>query len=77
MVDQRHPQIPPTVAGTTPAHPVTPGDSRPYADTDRFGATQVGEAFTKPILDAENKITDPEFGTQAPVGGTPDDPEIC
>jgi hypothetical protein len=55
-------------------HQATPGDSRPYADTNRFGKTQTGD--TKPIQKPQNLVSDPVWGIQAPVGGVPADPEI-
>jgi hypothetical protein len=60
--------------GEGPAHPTTPGDSQPYADTNRFGKTQTGD--TTPIKGPMNRITDPVWGVQAPTGGTPAAPEI-
>lgn len=65
-------------AGDASGHQSTPGDSQPYADTDRFGGPQRG--FTAPILTPENKVSDPVWGLQAPAGGqstnTPWTPEI-
>ena len=61
-------------AADSTAHRSTPGDSRPYADTDRFGKTQTGD--TMPIQKPQNLVSDPVWGVQAPVGGTPADPEV-
>lgn len=74
MTDQTWAQDPESGAGDAQGHPTTAGDSQPYADTDRFGKTQVGE--TRNIMPPGNRITDPVWGIQAPTGGTPADPEI-
>lgn len=59
----RDPEI---AASGTDAHPSTPGDSRPYADTNRLGSTV--KDHTSPIMAVQNKITDPDWGIQAPAG---------
>ena len=55
---------------------VTAGDSRPYADTDRFGSTQKGDVSQ--IMIPNNKVSDPVWGVNAPAGGinAPLAPEI-
>ena len=55
-------------AGDAKGHPVTRGDSQPYADTDRFGKTQTGD--TAPIMTPRNLVSDEPWGVNAPAGGT-------
>jgi hypothetical protein len=59
-----------------PGHQMTAGDSRPYADTDRFGKSQLGD--TKPIQSPQNKVSDPVWGVNDYAGGSnsPETPEI-
>lgn len=72
--EQTWAQDPESGAGDAQGHPTTPGDSRPYADTDRFGTTQKGE--THDISLPMNRVTDPVWGVQEPTGGVPEAPEI-
>ena len=51
----------------SPGHQETAGDSRPYADTDRFGKTQTGDATA--ILGPRNHITDDVWGVNDTAGG--------
>lgn len=48
----------------------TKGDSRPYADTDRFGRTQVGD--TTQIMLPQNKVSDSVWGVNGYAGGIKD-----
>lgn len=74
QIDQTWAQDAESGAGE-PGHP-TNGDSNsaPYADTDRFGKPLTGA--TAPIFAAQNLVSDPVWGVQAPVGGVPAAPEI-
>jgi hypothetical protein len=78
MVDQKPRGIAESGAADASGHQLTPGDARPYADTDRFGSTVTGD--TMPIMLPQNKQADPVWGVQAPAGGqstsTPWEPEI-
>lgn len=69
-------QDPESGAGDAQGHQLTAGDAQPYADTDRFGKTQTGDA--KPISGPMNLVSDPVWGIQAPTGGknAPDAPEV-
>lgn len=60
----------------TPSHPTTNGDSRPYADTDRFGRTQTGD--TTSVVGPSNLVSDPVWGLNNSAGGKnpPLSPEI-
>lgn len=68
----------PEIAGSadTPSHPTTAGDSRPYADTDRFGKTQTGD--TANIQAAQNLVSDPVWGVNNYAGGKnpPEKPQV-
>lgn len=70
----RDPEI--AASADTPSHPTTSGDSRPYADTDRFGKTQTGD--TANIMAASNLVSDPVWGVNNYAGGKnpPLSPEI-
>ena len=78
MINQKSRGIAESGAADASNHQLTPGDAQPYADTDRFGGPQRG--FTAPIMSAENKVSDPVWGVQAPAGGqstnTPWNPDI-
>lgn len=58
-----------------PGHP-TNGDSSsaPYADTSR--TTRPSVDALRPIAPPQNLVSDDVWGIQAPVGGTPADPEV-
>ena len=72
------PQRDPESTGGEPGHQLTPGDARPYADTDRNGGWQ--QPATINIMLPQNLVSDPVWGVNAPAGGqstnTPEPPEI-
>lgn len=71
-------QDPESGGGDPPGHQKTAGDSQPYADTDRFGKTQVGPAYLMPIQSPQNKVSDSVWGVNGTAGGpnAPLEPEI-
>lgn len=48
----------------------TSGSAEPYADTNRFGSTQVGE--TRNIMLPQNMVSDPVWGVNGYAGGIKD-----
>lgn len=78
-IPQRDPE---TTGGGGPNRQGTPGSAEPYADTDRFGTTQVGDAGDRqrPIPGPRNLVSDEVWGWNdtagSPTGGIPADPEI-
>jgi hypothetical protein len=71
-IPQRDPE---TTGGGGPNRQGTPGSAEPYADTNRFGTTQTGDAT--PIPGPRNLVSDEVWGWNGTAGGgTPAAPEI-
>ena len=71
MTQANIPQRDPESGGADqPGYTPTAGDSRPFADTDRFGKTQVGE--TRNIMLPQNLVSDPVWGVNGYAGGIKD-----
>jgi len=75
-IPQRDPE-----SGGADQGPYTPtsGSSEPYADTDRFGATQKGRTVDISVATSpQNKVSDSVWGVNNYAGGknAPETPEI-
>jgi hypothetical protein len=64
-IPQRDPE---TAGGGGPNRQGTPGSAEPYADTNRFGTTQTGDAT--PIPGPRNLVSDEVWGWNDTAGCT-------